>query len=221
MKNNIFSFQDAYWQQLAGTAMGTPVACAYATVTHGHFENSDILPTFSSNLLYYRRFIDDVFRIWIPSTTGNDLETWEAFMKKLNNWGALEWVIEEPSKKTNFLDLTLQISDSKIVTETYQKDMNLYLYIPAASAHPPSCLKGPITGEMHRYWMQNNTKDFQEILSKLIQHLTERGHSLDNLIPLLCHTAAILDSSAASTTRQANDDQTLYLHWQYHPKGIQ
>ena len=40
MKNNIFSFQDTYWQQLSGTAMGAPVACAYATVTYGHYKNS-------------------------------------------------------------------------------------------------------------------------------------------------------------------------------------
>jgi hypothetical protein len=57
IKNNIFSFQNTYWLQFSGTAMGTPVACAYATVTYGHYKNSEILPTFSSNLLYYRRYI--------------------------------------------------------------------------------------------------------------------------------------------------------------------
>ncbi len=203
MKNNIFSFQDTYWQQLSGTAMGTPVACAYATVTYGHYKNSEILPTFSSNLLYYRRYIDDVFGIWIPSSTGNNLETWEAFKKKLNNWRALEWVIEEPSKKTNFLDLTLQISNSKIITKNYLKDMNVYL---------PSCLKGLITVELCRYWTQNNIKDFQEILSRFIQRLTERGHNLENLenlIPLLRQAAVIFDSSASLTNRQTHDDQTL------------
>jgi uncharacterized protein YaaW (UPF0174 family) len=32
--------------QLAGTAMGTPVACSYATVSFGHYENTTILPQY-------------------------------------------------------------------------------------------------------------------------------------------------------------------------------
>jgi hypothetical protein len=45
MKNNIFSFNDTYWMQNEGTAMGTPTACSYATITYGQHENR-ILPQF-------------------------------------------------------------------------------------------------------------------------------------------------------------------------------
>jgi len=69
MKNNIFAFQDSHWLQLSGTAMGTPTVCAYATITYGHYKNTLILPNFSNNLLYYKRYIDDIFGIWIPSAT--------------------------------------------------------------------------------------------------------------------------------------------------------
>jgi hypothetical protein len=53
MKNNIFSFADSYWLQTSGTAMGTPTARTYATVTYGQFENTVLLPNFQVNLLYY------------------------------------------------------------------------------------------------------------------------------------------------------------------------
>jgi hypothetical protein len=43
MQNNIFSFANTFWLQLTGTAMGTPAACAYATLTFGHYENTLIL----------------------------------------------------------------------------------------------------------------------------------------------------------------------------------
>jgi hypothetical protein len=66
MENNIFSFANTYWLQLARTAMGTPAACNYATITFGNHENMEILPNFTRQLLYYRRCIDDVFAIWIP-----------------------------------------------------------------------------------------------------------------------------------------------------------
>jgi hypothetical protein len=46
VENNIFAFANTYWWQLTGTAMGTPVACAYATVTFGQFKNSVILNNF-------------------------------------------------------------------------------------------------------------------------------------------------------------------------------
>jgi hypothetical protein len=134
MENNVFSFADTFWLQLTGTAMGTPVACSYATISFGHYENAYILREFHSNLLYYRRYIDDILGIWIPSEN-NNIATWNRFKESLNNWGSLKWVIEEPSHQTKFLDLNIQLKKSTITTETYQKSMNLYLYIPPPFPH--------------------------------------------------------------------------------------
>jgi hypothetical protein len=68
-------------------------------------------------------------------------------------------------------------------------------------------------GELRHYWIQNNKNDFETILSKFNQRLTERGHNLNDLIPILNQAAATLDSSTSANLR------TLFLHWQYHPKG--
>jgi hypothetical protein len=46
--------------------------------------------------------------------------------------------------------------------------MNLYLYIPHLSAHPPSCFKGLIAG---KYWLKNNSEDYKNILVKFIERL--------------------------------------------------
>jgi hypothetical protein len=69
MKNNIFSFSDTFWLQLSGTAMGTPAACAYATITYGNFENTEILTEFHLQIPFYRRYIDDILGVWIPPAT--------------------------------------------------------------------------------------------------------------------------------------------------------
>ncbi len=66
MKCNFFTFSDTNWLQLAGTAMGTPVACSDATVSFGQYENTTILTQFRPNLLYYKRYIDDMIGIWLP-----------------------------------------------------------------------------------------------------------------------------------------------------------
>jgi hypothetical protein len=98
--------------------------------------------------------------------------------------------------------------------------MNLYLYIPPSSAHPPSCLKGLIAGELRRYWSQNNPVTFQNILVKFIQRLIDRGHTLENLTPLLYQAAENLDANPR--IQQTNEEQdTLFTHWQFQPHGLQ
>ena len=221
MRNNIFAFADTYWHQLSGTAMGTPAACAYAMITFGHYENTTILHDFASNLLYYKRYIDDVVGIWIPPAQ-NNMIIWNQFKEKLNNWGQLKWKIEDPSKHTAFLDLDLKISKNKITTKTFQKNMNLYLYIPPLSAHPPSCFKGLITGELRRYWLQNSPENFQEILCKFIERLLQRGHNIHYISSLMEQAALSLDASSnQKNTDDTNDDKILYIHRTYHPNGPQ
>jgi len=227
MDNNIFKFGDTYWLQTQGTAMGTPAAPLYSIITFGYFENTSILPTFKPNLLYYKRFIDDIFGIWIDNHTPNATfniqdQQWDAFTNELNNFGLLRWNTEPLSTSTTFLDLTLSIVNGKIISKTYQKPLNLYLYIPPLSAHPPSCFKGLISGELSRYWSQNTKdSDFIQITSEFIIRLCQRGHQLQDLIPLL-HTAAsnIDNINTKHKTKDSDEDDTLYIHWRYHPSDI-
>jgi hypothetical protein len=221
MDNNIFTFADSYWLQLSGTAMGTPAACSYATLSFGHYENTTLLPRFKNNLLYFRRYIDDVFGIWIPTTTDND-STWSEFKQTLNNWGNLQWYLEEPTKKTNFLDLHIELNNSGLQFSTFQKPLNLHLYIPPLSAHPQSCLKGLISGELRRYWLQNSPTNFQILVTKFIERLHARGHTVEGLLPLLLQAAATLDNHVIKSQKPDLQTQdTLYIHWTHHPKGIQ
>ncbi len=219
MENNVFEFAGSYWLQLIGTAMGTPAACAYATISYGQHENSVILPNYAQQLLYYKRYIDDIFGIWLPPKH-NHLTKWNEFKQHLNSWGSLEWTIEGPSRRTNFLDLDISIKDNVITTSTFQKAMNLYMYIPPLSAHPPSCFKGLIAGELRRYYLQNNTEDFKEILTKFIGRLLDRGHNIEDISPLLLQAANNLDRQPINRATDTGQS-TLYIHWTHHPKGPQ
>jgi hypothetical protein len=105
--------------------MGMPVACTYAMLSFGQYENAQILANFQSNLLYYRRYIDDILGIWIPPPPCNNDNSFESFKMKLNSWGSLKWVVQEPSTKAQFLDLDIALENSTIKVETYQKQMNL------------------------------------------------------------------------------------------------
>jgi hypothetical protein len=222
MKNNIFTYGDAFWLQVQGTAMGTPAAPLYSIITFGVHEDTQILNNFQQNIFFYRRYIDDILGIRVESSETD----WLEFKRRLNQFGTLKWNIEE--KNTNFLDLQISIKDNKIHTTTFQKDMNLYTYIPPLSAHSNSCFKGLISGEILRYWCQNsNKKDFINITSLFIQRLVNRGHQINDIVKTIMSAAASINNAATGTYNQSisnqecsNNDNTLYIHWRYHPYHI-
>ena len=76
-----------------------------------------------------------------------------------------------------FLDLTITINDSgKIKTRTCQKPMNLYLYIPAASAHPLGVGKAMVYGSLRCYCLQNtHSKDYLKQIKLLFVRMKARA----------------------------------------------
>ena len=124
--------------------MGTPAASLHSIITFGHHENTNILPRLKKKPPILQEIIDDVLGIWVDTKE----TTWTQFTTAMNGFGNLRWTIETPSTSSTSLDLTITINEGKIHTTTYQKPLNLYLYIPPLSAHPHSCIKGLITGEI-------------------------------------------------------------------------
>ena len=192
MTNNIFRFDDTYWHQTSGTAMGTSVACAYATIYYSYWEEKTLLPNYRKHMLFYRRFIDDIFLVWHEPQRHSHTQ-WENFKKDMNAFGDLRWTPEPLTNTVTFLDLSIQLtSENQIKTKTFQKDLNLYLYIPPHSAHPPGCLKGIIYGELRRYWTQNSDIHDYIDIARLFTHqrLLARGFHSEQITPLF-HAATL------------------------------
>ncbi|MFN9980690.1 MAG: hypothetical protein ACK53Y_12270, partial [bacterium] len=95
------------------------------------------------------------------------------------------------------------------------------LYIAPSSAHPPSCLKGIIHGELQRNGIQHpDPNDFKTILTKFITRLLERGYDIQNRTPILLQ-AVINIEHKTSNYKKKNNQKTLHIHWPFHPKGLQ
>ena len=149
MRNNVFTFGDTRWRQTKGTAMGTPPAPPYVTIFFGIHED-DLLPEFDDILPFYRRFIDDVFGIWLcHPDPAIDAARWAAFGRSMNYFHGLEWEISERTTSLDYMDLQISIVNNKIITDLYEKDLNLYLYILPHSAHPPGVLTVLVLGCAH------------------------------------------------------------------------
>ena len=150
MRNNVFEWGAMYFLQLLGTAIGTLAAVMWATIHFAYNEVHQLIPVHGVRLFYFKRFIDNIFGVW----TGNVTTDWQAFYDDVNDFEVITWDIEAnpPSRSVNFLGLILTIEDQTIVTKNFQKEMDLFLYLSASSAHPQGCLKGAIYILISRYF---------------------------------------------------------------------
>ena len=185
MRHNVFQFGDTAWKQLSGTAMGAPPAPTYANASFATHEDA-FLPAYSNHLAYYKRYIDDVFGIWIPDSDSQiDATQWLAFQHDLNNWHGLRWVTNPPSNQVVFLDVILQLEDSQISSRIYEKPMNLHLHLPARSAHPPGVLHGLIAGHICRsFSLCSDPNDALASIQNIYRFLRARGYSSNTLRPI-------------------------------------
>lgn len=192
MQHNYFEFGDTLWLQRQGTAMGTSVAPAFASLYVAHFE-AIVRREFSAHMAYYRRFIDDIFILWFDADLDPALPSLMAFKDRLSELSRLNFTITTSPSEINFLDLTVlrytscQTPDDTAVfhTRTFQKPLNLHLYLPAKSAHPTGVLKSTIFGLVQTYWHQNSlAKDRAAIIKALFERLILRGHKARHIRPI-------------------------------------
>jgi hypothetical protein len=216
MRWNIFMFGDTYWRQLTGTAMGTPPACAYATLYYAIHE-LDMPPHLRRCLALYKRYIDDGIGIWIGPTN-----LWTEFQVWVNSFGSLRWIFTELTREINYLDITIRLDDKNTIRTTlFEKPLNLYLYLPPHSAHPPGVLTGLIYGMIRRvYRLTTDSADCRVYLGKFFTRLRHRGYSKQTLLPLF---QAGLDNrrkpprSSKEQKKNATLHDTLFLHVPFHP----
>ena len=71
-----------------------------------------------------------------------DNTNWLAFQEHMNGYHGLQWTFSERKRAVDFMDLTISIRERRLHTTLYEKLLNLYLYIPPHSAHPPGVLTG-------------------------------------------------------------------------------
>ena len=150
MLNNIFSFGDMTFKQMNGTAMGTPPAPPYTTFYYGLHESKFLLK-YQKHVVFYKRFIDDVLGIWLPHPNQKiSAQLWEEFTTSMNDYPRLTWEFNTPTTKVDFMDLTISITNGQISMSLFEKPLNLQLYIPPHSAHPPGLLPGIVHSTLFR-----------------------------------------------------------------------
>ena len=225
MNNNIFQFSDCYYLQLSGTAMGTPPACMWATLYFAPHED-ETTALYSDFLLYYARYIDDGFGIWNWTGTPECINAWNSFQVDMNNYGRLRWDFSEPRPTVNYLDITLTVNNGRIHSTLYEKALNLYLYLPPHSCHPPGVLKGLLSGMLLRILrLTTDPSTRQAHVQQLFDRLVARGYRRSHIKPIFLKylhryfTTEHLPIMPLPTGNPNPGDigSTIFLHLPYHP----
>ncbi|CAJ0952517.1 unnamed protein product, partial [Ranitomeya imitator] len=135
LTRNFFMFEDQFFIQKRGTAMGSNMAPPYANIFMDQFEMSFVYThsSFKSYAAYWRRYIDDVFLIW----TG-DVDTLLSFHTYLNSsLPGLTFSLSYDYTSMNFLDTTVIINASRnIETDLFVKSTDRNSLLKYDSCHP-------------------------------------------------------------------------------------
>jgi len=218
MRHNVFTFGDMLFKQLNGTAMGTPPAPPYATLYYSSFEDS-VLDTFRDNILFYRRFIDDVIGVYLcDPDPEHDQDTWSRLQAAMNRAPGLTWEFSDLSQQVDFMDLTLRIDHGRITTTLYEKPLNLHLYIPPHSAHPPGLLPGIIFGTLFRIYTLCSSKEDTATRTKIFfQRLLARGYKAEKIRPLFLCAIETAKNYSGPADGNRDKDSFIIFHLPFHP----
>ena len=130
MQNNYFSYDDQFYQQIRGGAMGSSLTLTVANCYMFFFEQKIIKQIKNSGGLYFR-YIDDLFIIinWPVRHLYKHIDIWNKFDEniKLN---------AHIGSTVNFLDLYIENKNGTLFTTVYHKPFYEPYYLPFNSIHP-------------------------------------------------------------------------------------
>lgn len=179
LTKNYFLFNGKFYHQQRGTAMGTTCAPTYANLFLGWWESqivfSDDLITYTSHILFWGRYIDDILIIFWDGTERH----FHDFVSALNsNNIGMHFTSEINPTSINFLDLTISlVGDGSVQTRVYRKETSTNSFLHWDSAHPVPLKRGIPVGQYLRARRNcSNESSFVDECNKLYNKFIQRGY---------------------------------------------
>ena len=181
LKSNIFRFNDSLYQQIKGTAMGTPMAVNYANLFLNKFE-TQMLNAYErkTNLrpLIWMRYIDDIFFIWHHDETSlQDFITFcDNYSTSMKMKSKIKFETNFSTESVNFLDVNVSMAENSIKTSLYTKQTDAHLYLNAKSSHPRHIIKNLPKGQFIRVRrICSEDSDFDRYACQIKKYFILRG----------------------------------------------
>ena len=135
LQQNYFTFDDGYYFQRDGLAMGSPLSGILADIYLNYYENNFFFNnnTFANNIIYYGRYVDDTFLIFNGSL--RQLNNLKNVLNAINN--NIQFTMEtETENEICFLDLTVIKNRDNLKFKIYRKPTTTDVIIHDESHHP-------------------------------------------------------------------------------------
>ena len=140
LRSTYFQFGDAFYEQLEGAVVGSPLSPVVANLYMEIFEERALRPATLQPKMWVR-YVDDTFVIWPHGT-----EELNRFHDHLNDQHpAIQFTREkEAEKRIQFLDSLMERKRSRMKTLVYRKPTNSDQYIHYSSHHQRRVLRGTL-----------------------------------------------------------------------------
>ena len=132
---NAFSFNNEFYHQVGGVAMGSKMGPNYACRFVGYVEEQIGQQYTSTVPQLHKRYIDEV--IGIACCSRVELEEYIAFVSNFHP--ALQFTHTISETELPFLDINLRISGDRIRTSIHYKASDTHSYLHYDSSHPHHC----------------------------------------------------------------------------------
>ena len=173
---NILIFDNVYYLQRIGTAMGTRVAPTFACLFMGCIEMMMLDKWKGTKPKLYRRYIDDIFFVW----TGDEAELLQ-FIDHLNKFHPFlkfKASYNFETRSVDFLDTIISITNNNLIkTNLYEKAGKKCSYLITSSCHPKHNIENiPYSLALRLKRICSDNLDFIKQLENLREKLLSRGY---------------------------------------------
>ena len=204
-----FLFNDKYYDQINGVAMGSPVAPVLANLFMSHYENKWIEEYKEHNISFYIRYVDDIFCLLDSEAAAND------FLSYINNKHPdIKFTMETEKEKTlPFLDVLITSSENTFLTTVYRKTTFTGLFLNFTSFTPLIYKMGLIKTLIDRSfkicynWMSFHLE--VEKIKKLLAKNAYPTNTIDNVVK------KYLNALKEKPTKNDNDKNISYIKLPY------
>ena len=175
LENNVFSFNDEYFLQVCGTAMGTRMAPCYANIFRAELEEN-FLSGYPYKPLAHYRYIDDIFIIW-----SHGLDILHDFIN--NQHSNIIFTSNISTTSVNFLDVTIDLHGGHTSTKTYTKSTDTHACHSYNSFHPRHIKQSIIYSQFLRYKrICYNDEIFLNDATKLFRYFLARQYPFSDIL---------------------------------------
>jgi glycerol-3-phosphate cytidylyltransferase-like family protein len=171
INQNYLQFNNQYYKQDSGLAMGAPTSAFLAEIFFQHLEHTKIINILNKyHIIDYCRYVDDILIVY-----NKDITNIENTLIDFNSIHPnIQYTIEKETQNSlNYLDLTITNEQNKLTFSIVRKLTSTDLIIHNDSCHPQEHKYAAInylTNRLNTYPVTESSKNHEQQQIKIILH---------------------------------------------------